>query len=836
MKILQIKIDGFGRWINADIQLDSSLQVFFGPNEAGKSTLVEFIKGVLFGFKNAQGKNKYKQYVPKTTAAYGGSLLVEQDGKRYWVHRSGRRQGGQVTISHEDGSGTRMTIKKLCGPLNRQLVEDIFVFGQDELSRIDDLSDEELRQDLQRVGAVGSAHWQSVKADLQKQSRDMYKARGRKPELNQALAKVKDLQQRLKAAQSKTADYRQLVHQQANIGQQADQVDQQLTAVRHHLEQLKRQQQLWPVFEEWQGIKNRHDSLSQLAADDLTWVQQLQASLPEIERQVKSIEAEVAATKQQVDGLSSDGLRLYRQKWQGANDPTDKLRNLQLEQLTHEQQRPAAEKAQQTLTDVQKRLGQDELPAPLTADQRSQLVALLQPASRQQKPAPRWSAAIGVALSGGAALLLGLVIKVTLLDIIGVVVLLIGGFLAYQQQQKVSDWQRQTEQASQQRQQELVEFGHQHGLAAFDQGQWLSMQADLEKAAAAQQTLQEFDQASEQLGAAYQQWQAAFANINADNATAFWDQTLSYLRTCEQQAHRQDELNRRQDEQQRLLNERRQQLAAQQAKLTGYYQRVGARNQEEFQQYLQQRTAEQNEAATKSAAEAQLTPAMREQLGQYASKDDLVAQVGASTQQVNSLLDQQKQITRQAEEIKVQIKSLVEDGSVTRLEQELANAEQEASSLAKKWLTEMLTSQWIDQSLALASADRYPQIIQRATKYFATLTNNRYQTIQFDDDQLVVAGPAGRQFVVGELSTGTAEQLYVALRLGFVSVMNDTVQFPLVIDDGFVNFDNDRKARVLDLLKQAAQSGQVIYLTADDRILANHDLSVTNLEGSQDHE
>ncbi|WP_295745493.1 AAA family ATPase [uncultured Limosilactobacillus sp.] len=836
MKILQIKIDGFGRWINADIQLDSSLQVFFGPNEAGKSTLVEFIKGVLFGFKNAQGKNKYKQYVPKATAAYGGSLLVEQDGQRYWVHRSGRRQGGQVTISHEDGSRTTMTIEKLCGPLNRQLVEDIFVFGQGELSRIDDLSDEELRQDLQRVGAVGSAHWQAVKADLQKQSRDLYKARGRKPELNQALTKVKDLQQRLTTAQEKTTDYRQLVHQQATIRHQAGQVDQQLTAARHQLEQLKRQQQLWPVFEEWQGIQNRHGALEQLSASDLTRVQQLQASLPEIERQVKSVEEAAAATKQQVADLSSDGLNLYRQKWQGANDPTAKLRSLQLEQLAHEQQRPAADKAQQTLTDVQKRLGKDDLPAPLTVDQRSQLVALLQPASRQDKPSQRWSAAISVALSGGAALLLGLVMKSALLDIIGIIVLLIGVVLAYQQQQKVSDWQRQTERESQQRHQALADFGQQHGLAAFDQDQWLSMQADLEKAAAAQQTLHEFDQAGDQLGAAYQQWQAAFTNINADNVTAFWNQTLNYLRTCQQQAQRQDELNRRQDEQQRLLSERRQQLAKQRADLTAFYQRVGAHNQAEFQQYLEQRTAAQNEAATKSAAEVQLTPAMREQLSQYAGKDDLVAQVGASTQEVNSLLDHQQQLTRQAEEIKVQLKSLVEDWSVTRLEQELANAEQAARSLAKKWLTEMLTSQWIDSSLALASADRYPQIIQRATKYFAILTNDRYQTIQFDNDQLVVAGPAGRQFAVGELSTGTAEQLYVALRLGFVSVMNDTVQFPLVIDDGFVNFDNDRKVRVLDLLKQAAKSGQVIYLTADDRILATHDLSVTNLEGSQDHE
>lgn len=836
MKILQIKIDGFGRWIDADIKVDPWLQVFFGPNEAGKSTLVEFIKGILFGFKNGQGKNKYKQYVPKSTEAYGGSLLVEQDGKRYWLHRTGRRQGGQVTISHEDGSATKMTIEKLCGPLNRQLVEDIFVFSQEELTRIGDLSDEELRQDLQSVGAVGSAHWQTIKADLQKQARDLYKPRGRNPELNQALTKVKELQQRLTDAQSKTADYRQLVRQQSTTADQQKLVDQQLAAARHHQEQLKSQQQLWPVFEEWQRIQNRHDSLNQLSDNDLTRIQQLQASLPEISRQVKSAETEVATTQRQIDDLSSDDLVIYRQKWQGANDPAEKLRRLQLAQLSHEQQRPAAEAARQTLTGVQKRLGQDSFPAPLSADQRNQLVALLQPASRQAEPSPHWTPAIGAALSGAAALLLGLVTKSPLLDIIGVIALLIGGLLAYQQQQKMSDWKRQADRASQQRQHELAEFGQQYGLSTFAQDQWLSMQADLEKAAAAQKTLSEFDQVDDQLEADYRQWRDDFANINSDNATAFWAQTLNYLNTCQQQVKRQDELQRRQDEQQQLLSKRRQQLEKQRAALTDLYQRVGVHNQEEFQQYLQQRTVEQNEAATKSVAEAQLTPTMREKLSQYADKDDLVAQVGASAQQVSTLLEQQKQLARQAEEVKVKIKSLVEDGAVSRLEQELANAQQRASTLAKKWLTKMLTSQWIDRSLALASADRYPQIIQQATKYFATLTNDRYQTIQFNDDQLVVAGPAGSQFKVGELSTGTAEQLYIALRLGFVSVMNDTVQFPLVVDDGFVNFDNVRKGRVLDLLKQVSKNSQVIYLTADDRILANKDIAVVKLKGSQDHE
>ena len=61
--------------------------------------------------------------------------------------------------------------------------------------------------------------------------------------------------------------------------------------------------------------------------------------------------------------------------------------------------------------------------------------------------------------------------------------------------------------------------------------------------------------------------------------------------------------------------------------------------------------------------------------------------------------------------------------------------------------------------------------------------------------------------------------MYVALRFGFITVMNEKINFPLIIDDGFVNFDNSRKNRTIELLKELSDRNQVIYLTADDRIL-----------------
>ena len=53
--------------------------------------------------------------------------------------------------------------------------------------------------------------------------------------------------------------------------------------------------------------------------------------------------------------------------------------------------------------------------------------------------------------------------------------------------------------------------------------------------------------------------------------------------------------------------------------------------------------------------------------------------------------------------------------------------------------------------------------------------------------------------------------------LPFISVMSDQVSLPIIIDDGFVNFDYLRKERVLAILTRLARHNQVLYFTADHR-------------------
>mgnify|MGYP000626955263 CR=1 FL=1 len=56
MKILSLHIDGFGKLHDQDISFQDGMNVVYGKNEAGKSTLHTFIKGMLFGLERQRGR------------------------------------------------------------------------------------------------------------------------------------------------------------------------------------------------------------------------------------------------------------------------------------------------------------------------------------------------------------------------------------------------------------------------------------------------------------------------------------------------------------------------------------------------------------------------------------------------------------------------------------------------------------------------------------------------------------------------------------------------------------------------------------------------------------
>ena len=103
MRIRNLHIDGFGRFADRSFgPLEHPVTVFYGANEAGKSTLLEFIRRILFGFPARRvGTNEYP---PLAGGRHGGRITIATDaGKIIVVDRAPRRGDGPISMTSDAG-------------------------------------------------------------------------------------------------------------------------------------------------------------------------------------------------------------------------------------------------------------------------------------------------------------------------------------------------------------------------------------------------------------------------------------------------------------------------------------------------------------------------------------------------------------------------------------------------------------------------------------------------------------------------------------------------------------------------------------------------------------
>ena len=110
-------------------------------------------------------------------------------------------------------------------------------------------------------------------------------------------------------------------------------------------------------------------------------------------------------------------------------------------------------------------------------------------------------------------------------------------------------------------------------------------------------------------------------------------------------------------------------------------------------------------------------------------------------------------------------------------------------------------------------------LLKRAGELFRVLTRNSFEglEVRFDErDTMHLTGvrPDGEVVAVPGLSTGTEDQLFLALRIAAVEdYLARAVALPFVADDLFINFDPERSAAGFEVLGQLAERTQVLFYT-----------------------
>ena len=96
LKIDKIKINGFGKIKNKEIELKDGINIIYGENETGKSSLMKCIQALFYGLsKNKNGKNRsdFDQYKPWEDSDFSGKIEYTLDnGEEYEVFREFKKK------------------------------------------------------------------------------------------------------------------------------------------------------------------------------------------------------------------------------------------------------------------------------------------------------------------------------------------------------------------------------------------------------------------------------------------------------------------------------------------------------------------------------------------------------------------------------------------------------------------------------------------------------------------------------------------------------------------------------------------------------------------------
>ncbi|WP_026583976.1 ATP-binding protein [Bacillus sp. J33] len=308
MKITDIHIYGYGKLTDYSLTDIQSLQVIYGENEAGKSTIMSFIHSILFGFPTKiQSELRYE---PKEGAKYGGRLTAffPHTGKAV-IERVKGKASGDVSVLLEDGTrGGEELLSELLHHIDKSLFQSIFSFNIHGLQNVNQMKGEDLGRYLFSAGSLGTDKLFTAENALQKELESRFKPSGKKPTLNVKLKELKQLHQNLKKAEQQNEQYWMLIGEKRKLEEDLKRIQHELDHSQQELLRLKEWQELSPLIaEEKEHLKEREQYTGvSFPANGLAALEKIESMIHPLEGRKASLEARISTLNQELEKNQPD--------------------------------------------------------------------------------------------------------------------------------------------------------------------------------------------------------------------------------------------------------------------------------------------------------------------------------------------------------------------------------------------------------------------------------------------------------------------------------------------------------------------------------------------------
>ena len=303
MRIRDLHIDGFGHFSDRDFgPFARPVTVFHGPNEAGKTTLLEFIRAILFGFLD--GRSRRNLYPPLSGGRHGGSITVESDdGEIVTVRRVSGTGGGQVTLVGKAGNPMPHTeISRLLGSHSRRTFETLFGFTLEELHDDALLSDDSVNSQIYSAG-IGATRLPDALRTLDQQKELLFLFRGSKHAINTSASRLDEVESSLREVADNAAEYGRKFVRLESVVRDLNALRERRLSVESKLRRYRNLERAWDVWNDLDSARRRLEALPNIAdfpASGVNRLDTLNARADDARREMDSAVEQVRSLEESV--------------------------------------------------------------------------------------------------------------------------------------------------------------------------------------------------------------------------------------------------------------------------------------------------------------------------------------------------------------------------------------------------------------------------------------------------------------------------------------------------------------------------------------------------------
>jgi uncharacterized protein YhaN len=758
MRIETIHVDGFGVWNDKTwSSLAPGLNVFHGPNETGKSTLMAFIRAMFFGFDK---RGTTKRYEPLNGGTHGGSLeLVVGDTRLRLERIPGRHVRGSVTVYAGDAVSDETALERMLGGTTKTLYHNVFAFGLEELEQFQTLQETEIAAHITGAGlGIGASRWTAVQKDLEERQSALFLPRGQNSSINVSFKQLESVRDDLDRTEHQPQDYLAAHEARTRLAAELSGLEERVTEVSRKIQHYAKRVKNRPYVERRNKIETRLKELPPVDSFPEGGVERLNL----LERQRRTLVDERSRTESE---LSSQ-----------------RYRRVQMH-IDHED---CARRAQiiESLRSLSPRVD---------AARRIYIAGLeRRDAVAQEKRA--LSSGLGNVVPP-SALAFGLFVVLIWIAVTGLVIAeheYIGAGVGTVSVVAMI-WYRDR----------LKRTAAQKKQVAECSGRLESCEAELRK------TENEAREIEAEIWRLIGKDEITQPDI--DERVAELDRLLK----INEDARTLDETIARYEVD---LVRIAQQIGELDVSVAALLAEGGASTGQDFlvrSEVFKQRQQLLNELEKIPAETAE--PAM---LFDMRADEDAAFQAAQEelAELEQRLLQARHETGRVEERITMMEKSEERSRALSRQETILARIDE----AAEQWAVITLCRALLDETRKVYETERQPEVLRQASAFFSVMTEGKYNRViaPLDGGEIQVERADGSRLAPSMLSRGTAEQLYLSMRLALIrEYANHVDPLPVVFDDIFVNFDPERSRTSFKALRELCSTHQVLLFTCHPHLV-----------------